>query len=242
MKIAIIEDEPVHADLLEGYLQGWSQDRQTAVKTVRFSSAESFLFDWETEQDLDALFVDIQMKKMNGMEMAKQVRERDGRVSIIFTTGMADFMEEGYEVEAMRYLLKPINQEKVWSCMDKIRVRNENAQYILVHGSDGVRRLAAEQINYIEAWGHGSRIEIWGAAGQSGTPQTDFVSENISELEEMLKEYGFIRCHRSYLCGIRNIRTIGRTEITFDSGTHIPVSRRLYKEENQAFIRYFRKG
>ncbi len=57
----------------------------------------------------------------------------------------------------------------------------------------------------------------------------------------MLKEYGFIRCHRSYLCGIRNIRTIGRTEITFDSGTHIPVSRRLYKEVNQAFIRYFRK-
>ena len=241
MKIAIIEDEPVHADLLEGYLQGWSRDRQTAVKTVRFSSAESFLFEWETEQDLDALFVDIQMKKMNGMEMAKQVRERDGKVSIIFTTGMADFMEEGYEVEAMRYLLKPINQEKVWSCMDKIRVRNENAQYILVHGSDGVRRLAAEQINYIEAWGHGSRIEIWGAAGQPGTPQTDFVSENISELEEMLKEYGFIRCHRSYLCGIRNIRTIGTTEITFDSGTHIPVSRRLYKEVNQAFIRYFRK-
>ena len=241
MKIAIIEDEPVHADLLEGYLQRWSRDRQTAVKTVRCSSAESFLFEWETEQDLDALFVDIQMKKMNGMEMAKQVRERDGRVSIIFTTGMADFMEEGYEVEAMRYLLKPINQEKVWSCMDKIRVRNENAQYILVHGSDGVRRLAAEQINYIEAWGHGSRIEIWGAAGQPGTPQTDFVSENISELEEMLKEYGFIRCHRSYLCGIRNIRAIGRTEITFDSGTHIPVSRRLYKEVNQAFIRYFRK-
>ncbi len=166
MKIAIIEDEPVHADLLEGYLQGWSRDRQTAVKTVRFSSAESFLFEWETEQDLDALFVDIQMKKMNGMEMAKQVRERDGRVSIIFTTGMADFMEEGYEVEAMHYLLKPINQEKVWSCMDKIRVRNENAQYILVHGSDGVCRLAAEQINYIEAWGHGSRIEIWGAAGR----------------------------------------------------------------------------
>ena len=62
MKIAIIEDEPVHADLLEGYLQRWSRDRQTAVKTVRFSSAESFLFEWETEHDLDALFVDIQMK------------------------------------------------------------------------------------------------------------------------------------------------------------------------------------
>lgn len=241
MRIAIIEDEPVHAELLEGFLQGWSRDRQIPVEMLRFSSAEGFLFDWETEQDLDALFVDIQMKRMNGMEMAKQVRERDGRVSIIFTTGLADFLEEGYEVEAMRYLMKPINEEKVWDCMDKIRVRSEQAHYILVHGRDGVRRLAAEQIDYIEARGHGCRIELWGAAGQPETPQEDFVSENISELEEMLKEYGFIRCHRSYLCGIRNIRTIGRTDITFDSGSRIPVSRRLYKEVNQAFIQYFRK-
>lgn len=240
MKIAIIEDDSVHAELLEGYLRDWSSRLRIPVRVLHYSSAENFLFEWETEQDLDVLFVDIQMKKMNGMEMAKLVRRKDEKICIIFTTGIADYMEEGYEVEAMHYLIKPISEEKVGACMDKVVHRREHCHYILVHAGDQVCRLAAEQINYIEARGHGCVIEVTERENGRQSIQLLEVSESISELENGVRSQGFVRCHRSYLCGLANVHQIGKNEILLDSGSRIPVSRRLRGEVNQAFIRYFR--
>ena len=239
MKIAVVEDDPVHAELLEGYLQNWSVQRNQTIMVLHYSSAESFLFEWETEQHFDALFVDIQMRDMNGMEMAKLVRRKDEKICIIFTTGITDYIEEGYEVEAMHYLIKPISTEKVGACMDKVVQRREHCHYFLVHTEDQVCKLAAEQINYIEARGHGCVIEV----KEKERQDTELleVFESISELETEVSSWGFVRCHRSYLCGLANVHQIGKTEILFDSGSRIPVSRRLRGEVNRAFIRYFRK-
>lgn len=241
MKIAIIEDEPVHAELLGNYLKKWGRQRQVLLEIIYCPSAENFLFEWETEPDFTVLFVDIQMQEMNGMELAKLVRKKDKNISIIFTTGISDYMEEGYEVEAVHYLIKPINEKKIWECMDKVASRSDRMHYILVHAKDEVYKLAVEEVNYIEARGHGCVIETVHREG--GELKAEFleVREGISELENQVKMHAFIKCHRSYLCGIRNIHHIGRTEIVFDNGSCIPISRRLQKEVNQAFIRYFRK-
>lgn len=242
MKIAIIEDERVHAELLEKYLHNWSEKRQICLEIMYYLSAESFLFEWETGQDFSALFVDIQMKEMDGMQMAKSVREKDRKINIIFTTGIRDYMEEGYEVEAMHYLLKPIREEKIAACMDKIVDRNDETHYILVHTKEEIHKFEVDAVNYIEARGHGCVIEVVRKEGQKGKTDLFEVKEGISELEKQVTPYGFIKCHRSYLCGIHNIHHIGRTEIVFDSGSSIPVSRRLHREVNQAFIKFFRKG
>lgn len=241
MKIAVIEDELVHAELLEGYLKNWSRKRQVLVEIIHYKSAENFLFEWETERDFTILFVDIQMEEMNGIDMAKLVRKKDENISIIFTTGIPDYIEEGYEVEAVHYLMKPISEKKIGECMDKVMSRSDNLHFILVHSKDEVHKIAMEQINYIEARGHGCVIEA--VHRENGEIRTDLleVKEGISELESQVKSYGLVKCHRSYLCGIRNIHHIGRTEIVFDNGSHIPVSRRLQKEVNQAFIQYFQK-
>lgn len=238
MKVAIIEDEQAHAELLGRYLNNWSEEKKTALEIKYYPSAESFLFEWEAEQDFSALFVDIQMKEMDGVQMAKMVRRRDKKINIIFTTGIHDYMEEGYDLEAMHYLLKPIREEKIAACMDKIMDRREETHYLLVHTKEELHKFELESVNYIEACGHGCIIE----AEESGNTCLLEVRESISELEKQVSAYGFIKCHRSYLCGIRNIHHIGRDEIIFDSGSRIPVSRRLHREVNQAFIKYFRKG
>ena len=241
MRIAIIEDEPVHAQLLEGYLKNWAGSRQVIMEISNYPSAENFLFEWETERDFSALFVDIQMKKMNGVDMAKIVRKKDEKISIIFTTGITDYLEDGYEVEAIHYLIKPISEKKICECMDKVMKRRGNECYILVHTIDEVHKLLTEHINYIEARGHGCVIEtVQRDDGEIITGQLE-VKEGISELEKQVKKYGFIKCHRSYICGIQNIHHIGRAEIVFDNGSSIPVSRRLHKEVNQAFIKFFQK-
>lgn len=239
MKIAIIEDEQMHTDLLEDYLRQWSGKKAVAVEIQAFPSAESFLFVWEDTNDFDILFVDIQMREMNGMEMARKIRKRDEDIAIVFTTGISDYIEDGYEVEALHYLLKPISREKVGQCMDKALQRGRKEQYIVVHGKEEVLKLPIRRITYIEAQGHGCVAETCSKDGE--TVRTE-IMESISEMEEKLGADGFMRCHRSYLCRIGSIYQIGKAELTFDNGSRIPVSRRMYAKINQAFIRQFQRA
>lgn len=238
MKLAIIEDEQAHTELLNRYIEMWSQDRGIPVTITPFPSAESFLFTWEEERDFDLLLVDIQMKEMNGMEMARQVREQDPDIAIIFTTGIADYMEAGYEVEAMHYLVKPVSQEKLFTCMDRVLKKDSHEQFLLVKTKDGTLKLSIKSIIYVEAMGHGCMIEFCPQAGR--TSQVE-IAEGISELEEKFGEPDFVRCHRSYLCRIDKIHHINRAWIEMDNGSQIPVSRRVYSKVNQMFIRYFRE-
>ncbi len=116
MTIAIIEDETAHQNILASYIEAWSRTAKQTVSIRCYQDAGQFLFAWEDEQP-DVVFVDIQMPGMNGIELAKRLRTQDQELVIIFTTGLADYMEEGYEVEALHYLLKPIRREReppVW--------------------------------------------------------------------------------------------------------------------------------
>ncbi len=239
MNIAIIEDEEVHMKLLAAYLAAWSKEKNIAINISHFPSAESFLFKWEENNDFDILFIDIQMKAMNGMEMARKLRQEDEAVSIVFTTGITDYMQEGYDVEAMQYLIKPIDEEKIRKCMDKVITKCKVTKYLLVHTRDEVIKLDENGINYIEARGHSAVIE---ALGRNNEAMRLEVTESISELERLLDEKSFIKCHRSYICNIKNIHHIDKRDIHFDNGSSIPVSRRMYDKVNQVFIEYFRKG
>ena len=237
IKIAIIEDEQIHTNLLANYLRTWSSEHEHPVSIQEFSSAEGFLFAWEETNDYDILFVDIQMKEMNGVEMARKVREQDENIAIVFTTGITDYVETGYEVEALHYLIKPISMVKIGQCMDKVLRRSHKDHYIVVHGKEETIRISIDRITYVEARGHGCVLETCAKAREY--VQTE-ITESISEMEKLLKMYGFVKCHRSYLCRIGSIHQIGRTEITLDSGSAIPVSRRMYADVNHAFIEYFR--
>ena len=237
MKIAIIEDDPVHSELLLSYLQSWSREKEIPTKIMTFSSAKDFLFLWEETNDFDILFVDIQMEHMNGMELARRIREKDREVALVFTTGIEDYLEEGYDVEAMYYLLKPLSQEKISRCMDKAVLRNREEPSLPVHGRDEAIRLFVGRVTYVEARGHGCMVETRSRLGE--TSQIE-IMESISEMAELLSSHGFVRCHRSYLCRVGSIYQIGKTEILLENGSVIPVSRRMYGEVNQAFIRHFR--
>ena len=161
IKTAIIEDNEIHAGLLEKYLLKWSRYRQVPLEINRYLSAEEFLFEWEPGLGFSVLFIDIQMYEINGIDLAKSVRKKDNEINIIFTTGITGYMAEGYEVEALHYLVKPINEDKIYKCMDKVFNKRKNINYIIVHSKGGIHKLDTSQINYIEARGHGCVIEIF---------------------------------------------------------------------------------
>ncbi len=154
VRIAIVEDEALHADLLIRHIESW-QKRQNMVKlhVQHFCHSAEFLFSWE-EEIYDMIFLDIQMPGLNGMETARRIRETDSCVKLVFTTGITDYLQEGYEVEAVRYLLKPITREKVWQCLDKLLQEPVKSPLLLFQSMEGVVKIPEQEIEYLEARGH----------------------------------------------------------------------------------------
>lgn len=236
MRIAVIEDEEPHRDLLIHYLEEWHRGANRAVIVEAFGTAESFWFRYEEQRDFDVLFLDIQMPGMDGVELARKVRALDRDMVIVFTTGISDYLEEGYEVEALHYLIKPLSADKVKQCMEKALGRRRQERFVTLHTGEETLKISQESIDYVEARGRGCAI---GRVREEGILEA---RESISELEALLDKDEFLKCHRSYLCRVSNIRQIRREEIEFDDGKRIPVSRRLYQQVNQRFIEYFRRG
>lgn len=232
LTIAICDDEQTDINYLNMLVNHWADDRGFAVHIKTFVSAESFLFTYEENKSFDILLLDIEMGTMNGVELAKQIRKENEAMQIIFITGFPDFMVEGYEVSALHYLLKPVNESKFFEVLDKAQKGLYQKQKSIIITVDGQSfRIPIGDIMFCESYAHITVITTKRNSYQ--------VRRSISELKNQLGET-FILCHRSYLVGINHIRRISKTDILLDNDFIIPLSRRLYNEVNQAFIRYFK--
>lgn len=232
MNIAIVEDEEAHSSLLQGYVSAWGEARGKAVHVRVYPDAGSFLFELE-DGGPDAVFADIQMPGMNGMEMVRRLRERDAGMPVVFTSGLSDYLQEGYEVQALHYLIKPISREKVFDCMDRICSRRDAGETYTVRTPEGMAKLDLREVNYCEARGHYTGFVMRDRSEIRAM-------KSISELERELPGEMIVKCHRSYLCNLENIKRISEESVVFDNGASAPVSRRLYREMNRRFIEYYR--
>lgn len=235
LNIAVVDDEQVHRDILVKYIEEWKERERCDVRTETFAGSEAFYFAWCGDQRYDVLFLDIMMGGADGIRLARRLREQGKNLTIIFTTGIADYMQEGYDLEAMHYLLKPLDREKVWECLERcLRRREEDAKWILLPTEEGLARTDVSQILYAEAVGHYCVLECMGERLQ--------LKLGIRELARKLEEVGdFLLCHRSYLVNLRRAARLGRQDIVMDNGALVPVSRRMYNEVNDRFIRAFIK-
>ncbi|MGL4736751.1 MAG: LytR/AlgR family response regulator transcription factor [Cellulosilyticaceae bacterium] len=233
MKIAVCDDEKQQLQYLEKLIGEWAQSNKYLVNVQSFRSAESFLFEWEENKQFEIVLLDIEMGEQNGVELAKTIRQHDENVMIIFVTGLPEYIEEGYEVSALHYLLKPVNEDRLWRVLDKAVSRLQKVEKSLLLTVEGEAvKLLQKEIFAAEASAHSVCIYT--------EQETYELRKNISNLEAELDAEAFIRCHRSYIVGLRHIKRIGKTEILLDNEQSIPLSRRMYQGVHTAFIKYFR--
>ena len=230
-KIAICDDSTADQNYIKDMTRCWAAEGRYVLHIDTFVSAESFLFHYAEHKDYDILLLDIEMEGMDGISLAKKLRQENDQVQIVFVTGFPDFMAQGDEVSALQYLLKPWEAEALCRVLDRAAANLKKADRSVIFTVDGeALRLDVREIMSAEALAHFCRINT--LRGQFE------VRQNFSELAEKLGE-GFIRTHRSYLVQVACIRRISKTEVILDNWEKVPLSRSNYHAVNQAFIRHF---
>lgn len=235
MRVAICDDEAAQRALLEKQLTKWARQQNIELTVLPFPNAESFVYAWEEDKAFDLLILDIEMGKCNGMELAKQIRGSDEQIPILFITGYDKYMAQGYEVEALHYLLKPVREEKFFEVMNRLQRKQKPEEKLFFQGEDGALSLPLSHIWYVEAFGHRSVIH--------SNTQEWHLRQSISEVERILSgHHRYVRCHRSYLVNLRRVSYILKSEIVLDNEQRLPLSRQLAKDVNQAFLRNYKNS
>lgn len=208
-----------------------------------YPSADSFLFAWEERKDTDILLLDIEMPGTDGMALARKLRRMGNPISIIFVTGNPDFALEGYDLEAVSYIVKPVKRQRLWAALDRARERVSDRAAILVPLFGGeVEKVYVSDICCLEGDGHD--CILWKRDG------TRLVSKSgIRQLEQELMEGehfrgcgdSFFKPHRSYCINLEHVERIGKKEIRMASHLAVPIARGKWEELNRAYMDYFRR-
>lgn len=228
LSLMICEDEPAQTAFLAELVQRWADRRRLPVQILNYPSAESFLFSYSEDPTGDILLLDIQLDGMDGVSLAKKIREGNQRIQIIFITGLPDFMGEGYEVDALHYLLKPVREEKLFQVLDRAADRLQQApRTVLLPINGRPVRIFTSDILYAEAFSHTLTLHL-----KNGE---EALRMRLSDLEEVLGQ-GFYRCHRSYIVSLEHTRQVLRSSVVLDDGRQVPLSRGAYDGMVQAFL------
>jgi len=213
----LIDDEPLALNLLEDYVSKIPY-LKLAGKSDEPLKALSFL----QSQNVDLLFLDIKMPDISGIDFFKSLPYKP---EVIFTTAHSEFAMDGFEVNAMDYLLKPISFEKfVTACnrvKDYLETKNLNNQkdrdYFFINVTHKLHKIFYSDILYLEGFKDYTKIYL----ASSSSPL--LVLHNLKYFEELLQKNHFIRIHRSYIVPIRMLNTISRKSVTIGNKT-LPVS------------------
>ena len=226
-KVAVCDDSDADRRYIMNMVRSWASAAGHEVQIDGFPSAESYLFRYAGESDYDILLLDIEMGAMDGVTMAKELRKSNDTVQIIFITGYSDYISEGYEVAALHYLMKPVNEEKLCLVLDRAAEKlAKNEQVLNFEGSGEMVRVPIYQIRYADVLGNYVTVHA----------QTDVtVKMTLGELEKQLDER-FYRVGRSALVNLTQISRVTRAEIRLNDGTAIPLPRGAYEGVNRAII------
>ena len=226
IQFAICDDQAAVLAYVADTVEQWAQQHGHQVAIDRFASAEALWFQFH-EKKYDLLPHDIEMTGLNGVSLAKKIRRENEAVQIIFITGYADYIAEGYEVAALHYLLKPLDEVKFYDVLARAVTKIQRNERVLMLEMGGVLQIVPfYDIQYVEV--DHNYVTVHGK-------QAYTVKKTLAEIERELDER-FVRTSRSFVVNLSFVRRISRKEVFLTDGTALPLSRGNYEKINRKII------
>lgn len=218
---------------MEEMVNRWAKRENEQVAIGRYQSAEQFLFCMKDEPHYDFAFLDIQMSKINGLQLAKMIREEDRLIFLVFTTALKKYAPKGYEVSAFRYLIKPLQENEVFQALTKASQMNEDRkrEAVIVTRGDESRRIYKDDICYIEVDNHHIILHL--------RDETIRFKAKLKEFETQFREPQFCKCHRSYIVNLRYTGKISKEGVEIDGKVTLPISKSRWEVLNHCYMEYY---
>lgn len=212
INVAVVEDDEVSAKTLERYLKRYGEETGEDLNVTRFCDGDEIASDYKPLFHI--IFLDIEMRRLDGMRTAEIIRTMDRDVILIFVTNMAQYAIKGYAVDALDFLLKPLPyfafSQQMKKCVERIKCRNNC--YLLLPTENGIIKMDVSQIVYIESIKHKMFVHT--------SDETYVFTCTMRELEEKLLSRNFFRCNNGYLVNLAHVKrvaegcaTVGKFEL-----------------------------
>ncbi len=234
MKIAICDDNINELLNTANAVKKILEYKQYPYSLFTFANGDDLLVHINKYGEFDLLILDILMPGLNGIELAQEVREKNLGCKIVFLTTSSEFAVNSYKVDALYYLLKPIDEKELSHVLDKaISQISDSTQSFVIKSSGKLLRIQNSSVLYIESVKHNILFHL---------KESEIIVSygTLNEIFNILQsDKCFIRCHNSFIVNMTFIKSISSHEFILTDKTLIPISRQLYKQVKDAYIDFF---
>ena len=232
MKIAICDDEIHFIDAVCPLLEQWAKERGMKLTIFRFTNGDD-LIEAHRSEWMDLIILDVIMPLLSGIDTAKELRNRNQNVPIIFLTSSKEFAVDSYEVKALNYLMKPVDHAKLILALDEfLKTFNLPKASFSARTADGFCRIVIADVDYLEAQNKQVLVHLT-------NDRVVVIRELFSKCAEVFSpENGFCCCHRSYIVNLSNVEQFSKTEVTTIHNAVIPISRNNYAAFKEAYFEH----
>lgn len=232
MNIAICDDSMEYINTIEDYLDKLKiPDLEHDV----FMSGEELIAAYKNNEDADydAIFLDMEMGELDGIETANRIRQIDRHVIIVFVTSYKKYMQRSFECMPFRFLLKPVRYEEFYKVFGEVCIRlKEDPETFIFLENKRKTRIYASDIIYFESSSHWILIHM-----RDGTVHK--MRKAMTEILDTIEKCTFVRCHRAFAVNLSYIHQIAENDIVMHNCSEmIPLSKTYKKEFSEAFLNF----
>ncbi len=229
--IAICDDEEKFVSHLTGLIRQYEAENSEEIKITVYYDGLDLIEKYDTAIDL--IFLDIQMRLVDGLHAAERVRKLDGNVGIIFLTTLTQYGLEGYKYQALDYIIKPIKYVRLKAELDRFMARRclEKDPFICIGNDSGKYKVPLNTLRYVETFNRNLMFHA--------KQENIICYRSMKEVAQELSAHHFARCHSGYLVNLDYVKGVKKLEITLITGEVLPISQPKRKEFMEQLTEYW---
>ncbi len=236
LQILLCDDDVGFLDRMEEALVSVCRKLDKQICVERFFSGENLTAETLRRCDLAFFDIDLESCNENGVEIARRMRQVGGKGLIFFVTNFIEYAPEGYEVQAFRYILKrDLDQMLERYMMEALEKLTESSEVLQLFWRGELVEISLKDILYLEVLQHQVSVVVQ-KSGTKDDGKTYTVGASLSEFEECLEPFGFLRVHKSYLVNMRHIRRFQCRGVELQNGICVAVSEKNYAKQKQKYL------